>query len=84
MTTRCAVAILKELDGTPYLSEAVNALEEDLPESEARTLGGIGSEGHRSDIQIGIEQADRGGAIAPLDVEARLAGVQGRRYTEGV
>jgi hypothetical protein len=83
LTTQCAVAILKALDGTPYWSEAMNALEEDLPNSEARILNEIGAEGLRSEIQIGIEQADRGD-VAPLDDQATLARVQGHRHTEGV
>jgi hypothetical protein len=55
MTTRCAVAILKELENTSYREEAMNALEEHLNDPEARVLAEIELEGLRNESRIGIE-----------------------------
>jgi hypothetical protein len=80
MPPRCAVAILKELEGTPYQKEATNALEEDLHDPEARACAEMELEELRKEIRIGIDQADRG-EMAPLDIEATLAKV--RNHHEG-
>jgi hypothetical protein len=78
MQTPCAVAILKQLEGTPYRQEAVNALRDDLNAPEARVLAGLGWDGLRNEVRLGIDPADRG-EVAPQDVDATLARVRGGR-----
>jgi hypothetical protein len=79
MQTACAVAILKELEGTPYRDEAVSALEDYLADPEARVLAERELDKLRNRHRIGIEHADRG-EVAPLDLEAALA--QARNHHE--
>jgi hypothetical protein len=75
MQTRCAVAILKALAGTPYREEAVNALENDLSDPGAWVLAEMELEGLRNEIRIGVEQSDHG-EVTQLDIEATLARVR--------
>jgi hypothetical protein len=78
MQTRCALAILKALEDTPYRQEAVNALEEDLEHPETQVRAEADWERVPTEIRLGTDQADRG-EVAPRDVDAAVARVRGGR-----
>ena len=60
------------LSASEVVREALRLLE------ERDKLEAIRSDEVRKEIQVGIEQADRG-EVAPLDVQGTLAKVRGRR-----
>jgi hypothetical protein len=79
MRASCTAAILKGLEGTPYLSEARGMLEDALSDSEPRDDARWEAAGLPEATRVGIEQANRGES-APLHVDATLA--HGRSHRE--